>query len=367
MPQRSKGARLWLRPASGDRSAVWIIKDGAARRSTGCAKDDLAGAERALAQYLAERHARDAAAARNRDINDTPIADVLIAYYQHKHASVARPDELRGQIARLNDWLGAKAVTEVSDALCAEYTAHRGARTAAARELAYLRAAIRYAAHQRIISTVVPVRVPPSGKPRERWLTRPEMARLIKAARTFPESRHLVLFILIGRYTGTRSGAILNASWEPLPGRGWIDLEAGVFHRSADGERASNKRKTTVRLPSQLIAHLRRHRNRFNRDRHVISWKGEPVGSIKKSFARAVARAKLSDDVTPHCLRHTAITWAMQAGADRWEVSGYFGVTMKVIEEVYGHHHPDHQQSVHRAMSRRNGTVSGSVKVAKVS
>ncbi|MEM8852446.1 MAG: hypothetical protein AAGD34_02025 [Pseudomonadota bacterium] len=59
----------------------------------------------------------------------------------------------------------------------------------------------------------------------------------------------------------------------------------------------------------------------------------------------------MSDDVTPHARRHTAISWAMQSGAEKWDVAGYFGVSLKVIEEVYGHRHPDHQLSVHRALS----------------
>lgn len=57
--------------------------------------------------------------------------------------------------------------------------------------------------------------------------------------------------------------------------------------------------------------------------------------------------------MTPHTLRHTAITWAMQNGAQKWDVAGYFGVSMETLERTYGHHHPDYQATAVEAMERR--------------
>ena len=56
---------------------------------------------------------------------------------------------------------------------------------------------------------------------------------------------------------------------------------------------------------------------------------------------------------TRHDLRHTAITWAMQRGADKWAAAGFFGLTLDMIETTYGHHHPDHMKSAVEAISRR--------------
>lgn len=50
------------------------------------------------------------------------------------------------------------------------------------------------------------------------------------------------------------------------------------------------------------------------------------------------------------------MTCVMQAGAEKWDVSGVFGVTLQMLESVYGHHHPDHQKSAVKAMSAK---VSG--------
>src|SRR5215469_18452834 len=40
--------------------------------------------------------------------------------------------------------------------------------------------------------------------------------------------------------------------------------------------------------------------------------------------------------------RHTAATWLMRAGVDKWEAAGFLGMSVEMLDRVYGHHHPDH-------------------------
>ncbi len=63
-------------------------------------------------------------------------------------------------------------------------------------------------------------------------------------------------------------------------------------------------------------------------------------------------KRKAKRDVTPHVLRHTAVTWAMQNRADPEEADGYFGLTAETRRRVYQHHHPDHQKGVAEAVTR---------------
>jgi hypothetical protein len=64
MPRRTKGPRLWLQPARkgiGGRTlerAVWVIRDGSIKRSTGAGQSEIAKAERAPAAYLSQRSLR---------------------------------------------------------------------------------------------------------------------------------------------------------------------------------------------------------------------------------------------------------------------------------------------------------------------
>jgi hypothetical protein len=46
-------------------------------------------------------------------------------------------------------------------------------------------------------------------------------------------------------------------------------------------------------------------------------------------------------------IKHTAApitTWLMQAGCDRYEAAGLLGMSVAMLEDVYGHHHPDFQK-----------------------
>jgi hypothetical protein len=32
----------------------------------------------------------------------------------------------------------------------------------------------------------------------------------------------------------------------------------------------------------------------------------------------------------------------MQAGVDKWEAAGFLGMSVEMLDKVYGHHHPDY-------------------------
>lgn len=83
---------------------------------------------------------------------------------------------------------------------------------------------------------------------------------------------------------------------------------------------------------------------------HFVEWQGASVRSVKTGFKTAVTLAKLSGKVTPHTLRHTAATWLMQAGVDKWEAAGFLGMSIEMLDRVYGHHHPDHLRTAARTL-----------------
>lgn len=83
-----------------------------------------------------------------------------------------------------------------------------------------------------------------------------------------------------------------------------------------------------------------------------MEFNGRPVGGIDKAFRNLVKECDLGTDVIPHALRHTGVTWGMQAGMELWDASGYFGMRVQTLLDVYGHHHPDHLQGAARKMAR---------------
>lgn len=359
MPHRGKGARLWLRERRG-RKSVWVIRDGSYQKGTGCAPHDIVGAERALATYIAGKHVRGLRRG-TRDPEEIPVADVLTIYLTDVVPSHSRPKETKGRIARLDSFFGERMLSYVTGETCRAYAAQRSSDAAARRELEDLRAAINHHRREGLCSKVVEVMLPPERPPRERWLTRSEAAQLIRSAWQYREiqkgkptdrrsRQHVARFILVALYTGTRASAVCGAALQPTAGHGWVDLDRGVFYRRPAGRRETKKRQPPVPLPDQLLAHLRRWKRRGQR--FAVQWNGQPVQSVDKAFGNVVRAAGLGHDVTPHVLRHTAATWLMQAGTDVWEAAGYLGMTVEMLSQRYGHHHPDHLVGAKRAFTR---------------
>jgi integrase len=165
--------------------------------------------------------------------------------------------------------------------------------------------------------------------------------------------RDIARFILMGVYTGSRSGAIFTASIYAGANRSFIDLDSGLFYRLAEGATKTNKRQPPVRLPKRLLAHLHRWRDKGIIAQHVVEWEGRPVKSVKVGWKRAVELAGIRKKISPHTLRHTAATWLMQGGVDKWETAGFLGMSEQMVDRVYGHQHPDFQSNAADRITRK--------------
>jgi hypothetical protein len=47
----------------------------------------------------------------------------------------------------------------------------------------------------------------------------------------------------------------------------------------------------------------------------------------------------------------------MQLGTDRWEATGYLGMSVRVLIDTYGHHHPDYMKEASGAITRKGKTT----------
>jgi integrase len=326
MPRRRSPPHLYL-----DRARrQWLIRDGATRIRTGCIESDRRGAEARLAAYLAQKHKPERSSA-------PLIPDILLAYASEHLPHTRAAQNAAYNVSNLSTWWGDKKLSDVTAKNCRSYAASKS-QAAARRDLEVLRAAIGYW-HREYgpLPSIPAVVLPPKPAPRERWLTRSEAARLLRAARHTP---HLARFILLGIYTGTRSGALLSLQWS------WIDPVHGTMHRRAPGTTENvQKRTPPVKVGRRILAHLRRWRrldggiNGF-----VVHYDGKRIQKMRRSWRTAVKAAGLGADVTPHVLRHTRATWLMRAGVDMWEAAGSLGMSVEMLSRIYGHHHPDFQK-----------------------
>lgn len=347
MSRPAKPPRLELRTHRTG-AKTWSIRDGTKLRSTGCGEACYSEALEHLREYVAEK--RVGIARSERRLHEVELADVIALYATDKAPYIATAHKAAGRLARLLDWWGDKKLSDVSGRTCRAFAASRG-QGATRRELQDLQAAIKYHRKEGGHRGKVEVTLPPAGEARQRWLTRDEVAHLIRICRNTREIqndrdtnkrplRHLSRFILFAVYTGSRPGDVLGASFRLSSSSGYVDLGSSLYYRKPAGKRATKKLQPTTPLPGRLCAHLRRWESNGH---SVVEYGGLPARSIKTAWAHLTRLAGPAyADVVPYTLRHTAATWMVQRGVPLWEVAGYLGTSAVMIDRHYGHHAPEH-------------------------
>jgi integrase len=191
-----------------------------------------------------------------------------------------------------------------------------------------------YAARHNIIAAspadkLLPRERPGAGEPRQRFLSRDEMDRLLEHAGP------ALAIIATALFTGMRVMEVLALQW------GDIDFTEGVIHvrfqLSRQGKRVPLKTKAAKRdivLMETLGKLLRRRRlaEEFSTDTDFVFQSSVPRrpmtyrGALLDLFHDARKRANL-DDVTFHCLRHTFASILIAQGRDVQFVSRQLGHT----------------------------------------
>ena len=184
--------RYGAKQRPGFKSYVWYIvwrEDGRYReRPTGFAREQIAQAEEELGRWLhANAHRHHDTPERPRDPDEILIADVLRIYAEGHAAKTAAP-ELIGHLNEvLLDWWKEAKLSAVTSRACQRYAEARREKGRAdgtiARELQNLAAAGNYCVRESYITRMPPVWRPAKAEPRDRWLKREEIARLLRAAR----------------------------------------------------------------------------------------------------------------------------------------------------------------------------------------
>ena len=341
MPRPKKPARLWQR-----RDGAWIILDAGAQHRTGhSGEGGRRAAEEALRDYLATRAPERAGPAHPFEIT---VGEVLALYAREKGPQMAAPDTLAWALKALAPFWGGLTCDTVKGSTCRAYLLERAKprpdkrgrmRSAGTgsvrRELGVLQAAINYAlAEGKLVSAPV-VTLSESGPTRDRWLTREDAARLMRAA-----APHLRRFIAIELRAGRRASAVLELRLAPSVDTGWIDAEGGIIHFEGARQRKTKKRRGSISAPPKLAAHMRRWARLGGS--HVIMWRGKPCAEIDTAFDAAARRAGL-DDVTPHDLKTTAVTWAFQRGMTLEDATDWFATSPATLMKHYRAHSPQYQ------------------------
>ena len=198
-------------------------------------------------------------------------------------------------------------------------------------ELLRLRSAVNWAwDHNRLkslgLDSKPKVWVPKKPESNQKALTVGQFIAFRDACQGTP---HLRLFVILALTTAARTEAVLQLKWDK------VDFEAGTIDlREAQGvvdplsKRARKGRALVLMTPEARAELLAAYEGR--QTDHVIEWDGAPVKKIRKAFAAAVKRAGLDGRVTPHTLRHTALTWLEEEG-----------IAIEMISKLAAHSGPE--------------------------
>lgn len=382
MPRPKKPARVIYSEAHGQ----YRIHDGDDRILTGArGRSSTADAEAALNRHLAGKRIE---APTNAGLDQVDIDILLALYVTDMQGRVEGWATLCGCVERLAEFWVGMTPADINSQRCRDYAAHRAKpRTVAIttrtgrvvhqtytagpdkvrRELGVLVAAINHAHAEGVLSATRKVPLPPAGPAKDRWLRRHELAWLLWASRdTWVTTRagerkrvedrtHLRRFIITAKESGRRATAICQLRFRKGPGGGNIDLQAGIIDFRIPKKKETKKRRGGCKMSRRLWSQMRRWRRMGGE--FLIESDGRPIAEIDAAFNAACRRAKKMhrawiartgrdedpidlSDVTPHTLKHTAITYYFQNGGELARGAKYFATSSRTLENIYFTHSP---------------------------
>ncbi|WP_347139983.1 hypothetical protein [Paracoccus sp. SSK6] len=356
MARPKKPARLYQRPDTGE----WIIRDAGKDSRTGHRGDGgRSAAEEAFGKYLAQKLSKAALPTEPQALADVSVSLVLTHYLETLREEMAAPERQAYAVKAMAAFWMNKTVAQVDEKTCREYVKTRRSASTARRELGVLRAALGAAHRARILAACPAVWLPSKGKAKPDWLQRDEFAKLLWELWKHKRSRHAARLALCQFYTGSRPRTVARTTWARRDDGPWLDLDRGIWWRSGADEHETVKARRPHGIPPRLAAHLRRwkrvHGGTYiaEHPRHA----GQPVMDIGVALAAAAKRAGVKR-ITPHTLKHTAITLFIQSGGSAEDASDYFSTSIETIQSNYWHHSPTHQARAVAHMvnlGRKNG------------
>lgn len=269
------------------------------------------------------------------------VGEIVEAYLADKDKTAIRAKDLRGSWQQAKPTFAHLRPDQITRDLCRRYRDARykqGRKPATVRkELEVVRAGLNFfkKGGQAVFE------LPPQPPPKDRFLSKEEARRLLKAARRFS---HVRAFIALSLATGARQSALLELTWDR------VDFRRRTISLALnDAQDEQRKRRATVPMTNRAYRYLRvLHRARTCD--YVIEWGSHRVRSVKKGFAAAAERAGL-EGVTPHILRHTAASWMAEADVPMFDISRYLGHSdTRITERRYAKLSPSHLKRAARAL-----------------
>lgn len=209
-------------------------------------------------------------------------------------------------------------------------------------DLAYITAALNFAAGEKLIPAAPKIIKPPAPRSRDRWLARGELTALIDAA----VAPHIKLFIVLAITTAGRPKHILELTWNR------VDLKSRIVTLDNPESGQTRKGRATVPINDTAMEHLTLAQQ-IAETNFVIELDGRPVKSVKNGVKAAARRASLPG-VSQYVLRHTAGVYMAQAGVPLEKIAEYMGHNdLNTTRKHYAKFHPAFLQDAARSLEIR--------------
>lgn len=280
--------------------------------------------------------------------------------YRKKHVEKRVANTYGADLAwkQMEGFFGAKSVSFLSQSSADEYVEKRttgklGRKVkpqTVTKELSYLVAAVRFAASPKgkllDPSFVQKIELPEQGDPRDRWLTKAEIQKLLDAAARLRRGDRLSRgerFIWLALETAGRAQALLELTWDR------VDFETNVIHLDVPGRKRTKKGRATVPISKALRPILERaYRERKND--FVLEHQGSVWSSVQYIVMEAglapkqkvkTSQKPKATGISPHVFRHTAATQMARRGVPLFIVAKVLGNSLRIVESTYAKHAPD--------------------------
>lgn len=275
-------------------------------------------------------------AAASAPVDDLTISGALEWYWtSYARDNTMKPSNTALGIRYLKPFFGDTPAASLTLEMQEAFVAHRRTQTgdeSIRRDLSVLSAALHRAVKYKKLAHCPPIHTLSPAPARERWLTRDEVAKLFWQLRG-KRSRHVLLFCRLALYTGARTGAILDLTWDR------VNFHTGLIDYRKPGRRVTKKRRTVTPM-TRKVRRMLKHAKKHSRSTHVISWAGERIDRVAKAVIANAEKVGI-EDFHPHVLRHTFASWAVHKRVSIYTVGKALGQTVASTTERYAKLAPD--------------------------
>jgi integrase len=308
----------------GSWAAVWRDETGQRHRKRLYATD-RAGAEAEARQRWAKGND-----------DDWTVGAVVAAYIDAREADgIASTGRQRDAWKAMKGFWDRVDPALVDKEMARKYATQRDRSESTVRyELSMLAVALRWAVNKGHIVKAPEIWRPAAPEGKVKRLTRPQFRKWFNEVK----APHARLYVRLGIATMARPTAILDLTWPQ------VDWEHETIDLNPPGRKQTKKRRPVVPLNREAMEALR-EAYEARQSGHIIERGAKRVGSIKKAFQAASARAGVK--VTPYTLRHTGAVWAAEGGTSMAELAQYMGHDDdRTTQKHYARFSPDHLRGV---------------------